>query len=169
MPAYCKDKAVGVGAEVVGSDVLMGIEVESLPTVLVCGLRQYMGSTITDCKRRIVRYVRFLEVCILSIKSRIHRDDLVGVFEGTLAGIAGIEVETQDGNDLKACTEGVDRRLFGLMIEVILQRNHSVGAYLEGYRRGEMEGLHGDVILMSGGFRRIRETQGVCLRGKRLQ
>ena len=155
MPADCKDNAVGVGAEVVGSDVLMGIEVESLPTVLVSGLRHYMGSTITDCKSGIVRYVRFLEVCILSIKSRIHGDDLVGVFEGTLAGIAGIEVETQDGNDLKACTEGVDRRLFGLMIEVILQRNHSVGAYLEGYRRGEMEGLHGDVILMSCGFRRV--------------
>jgi len=116
MPADCKDNAVGVGAEVVGSDVLMGIEVESLPTVLVCGLRQYMGSTITDCKRGIVRYVRFLEVCILSIKSRIHRDDLVGVFEGTLAGIAGIEVETQDGNNLQTRTERVNGCLFGLMI-----------------------------------------------------
>lgn len=132
MPAYCKDNAVGVGAEVVGCDELMGIEVDLLSSVLVSHLGYEIFASIAKCQRAIMGYLRHLEISVLAVKSRIDGYYPI-LFEGTLASIAGIDIKAQDGNNFKAKTEGVSVGFLGLMVVIVLQSNHAICAYLESH------------------------------------
>ena len=132
MPADCKDNAVGVGAEVVGCDELMGIEVELLSSVLVSHLGYEIFASIAKCQRAIMGYLRHLEISVLAVKSRIDGYYPI-LFEGTLASIAGIDIKAQDGNNFKAKTEGVSVGFLGLMVVIVLQSNHAICAYLESH------------------------------------